>query len=188
MASIIDWLTHYKYLVLFPLAIVEGPIIAVIAGFLCSLGYLNLALVFPVIVIGDIIGDSIFYTIGRLGVPSFIKKAGLWVGVSKEKMDRTRDMFNANPIRAISLSKIILSVGVAGIYLAGNAKVPFYRFLFICLITSGLQYVIYLTIGFLFGGAYIKISHYLNVFASLSITISIALLLFFLIRSRLKNL
>ena len=41
MDHIVYLLTEYKYLILFPLAIVEGPIIAVIAGFLCSSGFLN---------------------------------------------------------------------------------------------------------------------------------------------------
>jgi len=38
----IQLLLTYKYLILFPMALIEGPIITIIAGFIASLGYLNL--------------------------------------------------------------------------------------------------------------------------------------------------
>src|ERR1700681_839043 len=106
MDHLINLLAHYKYLILFPLAIVEGPILAVIAGFLCSRGFLNPFLVFPVIVLGDITGDTMCYPLGRWGVPKFIKKISYWFGVNPKSINRARIYFDANPIRTISLSKI----------------------------------------------------------------------------------
>src|ERR1700681_1928234 len=105
MDHIVYLLTEYKYLILFPLAIVEGPIIAVIAGFLCTAGFLNPLLVFPIIVLGDITGDSICYSIGRWGIPKFIKKIGYRFGFNPKKIDRARIFFDSNPITTISLSK-----------------------------------------------------------------------------------
>jgi membrane protein DedA with SNARE-associated domain len=46
-------------LLLFPLAVVEGPIVTVIAAYLASLGYLNIFAVFAVVVAADLVGDSI---------------------------------------------------------------------------------------------------------------------------------
>jgi len=188
LEQIIYLLTAYKYLILFPLAIVEGPIIAVIAGFLCINGLMDPLLVFPVIVFGDIIGDSICYLLGRLGMPKFLKKTGKRFSLDGEKTDRARAFFNLNPTRTIFLSKITLGIGVAGIYLAGNAKVPYTKFIGICLVTSVIQYIIYLSIGLLFGSAYIRINHYLNYFASITILVSMAIILYFLIKSKLKKL
>jgi membrane protein DedA with SNARE-associated domain len=95
--------------------------------------------------------------------------------------------FDSNPIKTISLSKITLGMGVVGIYLAGNARIPYKKFISICLITSMVQYIFYLGIGLLFGHAYIQINHYLNYFASLSIIIALAVILFISIRSMLKK-
>jgi membrane-associated protein len=180
-------LTEYKYFLLFPLAIVEGPIIAIIAGFLCINGFLNPWIAFPLIVLGDIIGDSICYMFGRWGVPEFIKKISSSFGLTLEKINRTRIFFNSNPNKTIFLSKITLGIGIAGIYLAGNARVPYNKFIAICLVTSAIQYVVYLGIGLLFGSAYIQINHYLNYFASFSILAAMAIFLFFFIKSKFKK-
>ena len=45
-------------LILFPIAVVEGPIITVIAAYVASLGYLNLPAVFCVVVAADLVGGG----------------------------------------------------------------------------------------------------------------------------------
>ena len=69
MDHIFSLLHDYGYYVLFPLAVVEGPILAVIAGFLCATGIMNPFLVYLFIVSGDIVGDSVCYFAGRSGSP-----------------------------------------------------------------------------------------------------------------------
>jgi len=180
---IIFLLEQYKYLLLYPLAIVEGPILAVIAGFLCIAGFLNPIIVYPIIVLGDITGDSLVYMIGRWGVPGFLKIIAKKVGLQPENMDRVRTYFDSNPNKTISLSKITLGIGFAGIILAGNAKIPYSRFIRICLITSALQYVVYFGTGLLFGTAYKQIAHYLNIFAALAFVTGLGVILIYLVKS-----
>jgi len=187
MDHIIYLLTEYKYLILFPLAIVEGPILAIISGFLCTTGFMNPLFVFPIIVLGDIIGDTLCYALGRWGLPNFFKRMGHRIGLTPSRVDRARIYFDANPKMTISLSKITLGVGVAGIYLAGSAKIPYAKFIGICLVTSMIQYVIYLGTGLMFGHAYILINHYLNFFASIFIVTALAILLFISIKSMLNK-
>jgi membrane-associated protein len=187
LENIILLLLKFKYLILFPLAIVEGPILAVIAGFVCASGYLNVFIVYPIIVFGDIIGDTICYLFGRLGVPVFLKKIIKRLGLVPRDLNKVRIYFEANPKKTISLSKITLGIGVAGIYLAGNARVPYTRFIRICLVTSALQYIFYLGVGLLFGAAYKQISHYLDFFAGLAIVTGLSIVLFYFIQSRRKK-
>ena len=175
-------------MILLPLAIVEGPILAVIAGFFCTQGYLNPFIVYPVIVLGDVIGDTIVYTFGRWGVPAFPKKIVYKMGLKPGNIEKARFYFDANPKKTISLSKITLGIGVAGIYLAGNARIPYLRFLKICTVTSALQYIVYLSIGILFGAAYKQINHYLNVFAASAIIALLSVILFFVVKSIRKKL
>jgi membrane-associated protein len=188
LENILYLLSQYKYLILFPLAIVEGPILAVIAGFLCMGGFLNVFIVYPVIVFGDIIGDTLVYMFGRWGVPPFIKRIAKTFGIKPERMDKVRAYFDANPKKTIALSKITLGIGVAGIYLAGNARIPYQRFILICLITSALQYVVYLSIGMLFGSAYKQISHYLDFFAAFTVVTVLSVILLYFVRSIRKKL
>ena len=187
LENIFFLLLKYKYLILFPLAIVEGPILAVIAGFLSMGGFLNVFIVYPIIVLGDIIGDTVCYMFGRWGVPGFLKRIIKRLGLKPENMDRVRVYFDSNPKKTVSLSKITLGIGFAGIYLAGNARIPYLRFIRICLITSALQYVVYLNIGLLFGSAYKQISNYLNFFAAFALVTLLSIILFYIVKSIRKK-
>jgi membrane protein DedA with SNARE-associated domain len=160
----------------------------VIAGFLCTGGYLNLFIVYPIIVLGDITGDSLCYLFGRWGVPGFLKKIVKGFGLKPENVDSVRAYFDSNPKRTIALSKITLGIGIAGIYLAGNVRIPYHKFIRICLITSALQYVVYLSLGLLFGSAYKQISNYLNFFAASAIVTLLAIILFYFVKSYRKKL
>jgi membrane-associated protein len=187
MEYLLQLLTQFRYFILFPLAIVEGPIITVIAGFLCSLGFLNPLFVFPIIISGDVIGDSIYYGLGRSGNPKFFQKISKWIGINPKKIDPVISFFNANPIRTISLSKIVLGIGVAGLFLAGQAKIPYKKFLLVCLLTSFVQCAVYLCIGLLFGKAYLEINRYLTDFASITIIVTLVSFVFFIIKSKMKK-
>jgi membrane-associated protein len=182
---IIHLLTEYKYYVLFPLAIVEGPIIAVLSGLLCLNGFLQAWLVYPILIAGDMIGDSACYWLGRWG-----KKMG-WIGrrlgLQSVKIDRVRGFIDTHPVRTISLSKVTLGVGVAGIFMAGNARVPYPKFVVICLATSAVQDAFYLSVGLLFGHAYVQIGRYLDYFAAACIVTCMAIVLFFAIKSLFKK-
>lgn len=165
----------------------EGPIIAVIAGFLCNSGFMNPFIVYPVIIAGDLVGDSGCYLLGRVGVPAFIKKFARWIGINDKNITRVRGLFNSNPAKIVALSKIALGIGVAGIYLAGNSRVPFSKFLIICLVVSAVQYVFYLGLGLLFGNAYLHINKYLDNFAAFNIIAAIAIITILLIRYLLRK-
>jgi membrane protein DedA with SNARE-associated domain len=148
---------------------------------------MNPFIAYPVIVAGDIIGDSCCYAFGRLGVPGFIKKFARWIGIHDKNISRVRVLFNSNPAKVIALSKIVLGIGVAGIYLAGNSRVPFSKFLLICLVVSAAQYIFYLGLGLAFGNAYLLINKYLNNFASFNIIAALAIIAIILIRHLLKK-
>ena len=106
MEYIIYLLTQYRYYILFPLAIVEGPMITVIAGFFCANRFLNPLIVFPIIILGDIIGDSFYYMLGRWGNAKLPQKIGRRLGLNSERLDRVRVFFDSNPRKTIFFSKI----------------------------------------------------------------------------------
>ena len=84
----VELLIHYRYWLLIPLSLIEGPVMVFVAGALSSLGYFNPYLAFVIFFLRDVILDSIFYVIGHSGgQTSFIKKLLVKMGV---KEDRTR--------------------------------------------------------------------------------------------------
>ena len=117
-----------------------------------------------------------------------MKRIAKRVGIKPERIRRVRSYFDANPIKTISLSKITLGIGFAGIYLAGNAKIPYKKFITVCFFTSALQYIFYLGIGLLFGTAYKQISQYLDFVTAFIIVIALTIFLFIFINSKRKKL
>jgi membrane protein DedA with SNARE-associated domain len=187
MDHLIHLLIQYKYLVLFPLAIVEGPILAIIVGFLCSGGYLNPLIALPVIVVGDVIGDSICYAFGKFGTPPLIKSIAIKLGFNNRRINNVKFFFETHPRRIILISKITLGIGVAGIYLAGLTRIPYKKFIGACMLTSFFQYIVYIGTGWLFGNAFVQINYYLNVITSFIIVTVLAIIAFFTFQSILRK-
>jgi membrane-associated protein len=187
MDHIIYLLNEYKYMILFPLAVIEGPILAVIAGFLCMRGILNVWIVLPVIVLADMVSDSACFFLGRKGMPAIFKNIIYWLGFNQDRIRRARNFIEGHPKSFIPMSKITLGIGALGIYLTGNSGVPYRSFILICLVTSICQYLIYLGIGFLFGTAYARINQYLDYTASVIILLFLACILFFIIQSLIRK-
>ena len=82
--QVIGWIILYRYVLIFPLAFFEGPMITIIAGFLLSLGYFNFWLLYCIIILSDIAGDITLYAVGRYWGKAFIRKFGHYVGITKQ--------------------------------------------------------------------------------------------------------
>jgi membrane-associated protein len=188
MNHFIYLLNEYKYMILFPLAVIEGPILAVIAGFMCMRGILNFWIVLPVIVLADMVSDSVCFFIGRKGIPVRLKHVVYWLGFTPDRIRRARIFIKNHPKSFIPMSKITLGIGVLGIYLTGNAGIPYRRFILICLVTSICQYLVYLVMGLLFGAAYVRIGQYLDYTATAIVLLFLAGILFFIIQSLSRKL
>jgi membrane-associated protein len=188
MDHLIYLLNEYKYIILFPLAIIEGPILAVIAGFLCMRGILNFWIVLPVIVMADMISDSACFFLGRKGIPAGIKKLIYWLGFPKDRLRKAKYFIETHPNSFIPMSKFTLGIGVLGIYLTGHAGISYKRFIIICLVTSICQYLFYLSMGLMFGNAYVRIGQYLDYTATAIILLFLVIILFIIIQSLSRKL
>ncbi|KKU81260.1 MAG: hypothetical protein UY07_C0022G0025 [Parcubacteria group bacterium GW2011_GWA1_47_8] len=180
MDNFITLLEQYKYVVLLPLAIIEGPILTVVAGFLVTLGLLNSFLVYVIIVAGDVIGDSIAYAFGRWG-SSLLHSHGSYIGITTEKIVRAKEYFAARHNKAIVMSKLVYGIGTVGLVTAGSLKIPYLRYLRSCFAVSLLQALVFLVIGLSFGHAYVQIGKYLDNFAAIASVVALTVGLVFVL-------
>ena len=179
----IKLLLIYKYLILVPLAIIEGPIVSVIAGFLTTLNVFNPLVVYVVMVIGDIAGDGIFYYLGYSG-----KKLFNYFKINEEKIEKAKVYFEKNHQKAIAGSKIMWGIGTAGLIAAGALHVPYKRYFKTCALYSLGQSLIMMLLGIFFGQAYVIIGKYLDYYTTtVSILALVILLTFIFIRKHKKN-
>jgi len=165
VGQIINLLLLYKYIILFPLAIVEGPIVTIIAGLLVTLGVLNVFFVYPILVVGDVIGDTSGYILGRWCAP-LINRYGAKIGLTETKLNQVKNYFHDHRKKALFLSKVLHGIGFMGLIVAGILKIPYRKFFLTCFITSILQSLLLLIVGVLFGQAYVLIATYLNYYVA----------------------
>lgn len=178
--QIILWLTQYKYFALFPLAVAEGPIVTVVAGFFSSLGYLNFFLAYLVIVIGDLAGDAIHYALGRFGGRQFVDRWGRFFGAGPGTVANVEKQFHDRGDKLLFIGKMSHGIGGAFLIAAGLIRMPFDKFLFANMLATLLKSLLLLLLGFYFGHALNSISAYLDNLSLIFLGLgAVALLLYF---------
>jgi membrane protein DedA with SNARE-associated domain len=61
LEGVMAWILAYRYLVIIPGAIIEGPILSIICGLLIRLGVLGIVPTYLLLMLGDLIGDTLWY-------------------------------------------------------------------------------------------------------------------------------
>jgi membrane protein DedA with SNARE-associated domain len=143
----------YQYIILFPLATVEGPIVSVIAGFLVFTGQLHFALTIAVLIGGDLLGDLIYYSIGRYGGRSFVDRWGKYIGLHAERIGAVEAHFQNHPGKTLFFGKT-QPWGSLILAAAGIAHMPFGRFMQLNLLATVPKSLFFLLLGYYFGHLY----------------------------------
>jgi membrane protein DedA with SNARE-associated domain len=153
VAQFIPWLTAYGYLVLFPGAVVEGPIITILAGFLISQGVMAFLPAALTVIAGDLVGDSLYYAAGRYGRR---------LPVIATRVHHVEAHFQAHAGKTLLLGKLTQGIGGVILMAAGAAPMPFGRFLGWNTLGTIPKTIGLLVHGYFFGAAYQQLDRYLH--------------------------
>lgn len=162
LGQIVTLLLQYKYYLLFPIAVIEGPIIGVIAGFLVSLGQMNFFAAWAILIIGDAAGDAILYAIGRAGGKKMLPKYGKYLGATADRVQKLEKAFAAHGIKILLFGKWSQVFGFAVLTSAGAVRQRFGRFMLVNSLATIPKSLILVLIGVYFGKAYEHINSYLT--------------------------
>lgn len=185
-SSILSLLVIYRYAIFFPITIIEGPIVTIIAGFLSSLGYFNLIIIYVIAVLGDTIGDLIYYLIGHWGGGRIVKN-GKFLWIKSEQLVKIKNHFSSHAGKTLLFGKWTQHLGAAILLASGMSNMPIKKFILFNLIGSVPKILIFVLIGYYFGQAYDKINKYFG-YASLSIAVAIILIIsYFVIVKVIKS-
>ncbi len=162
MASLYSLLYTYKYAILLPLTIFEGPIVNVIAAFLASIGVMNIFAVYAIAVMGDLIGDILYYLIGRLGRHTIIPKYGRYLGITEDRIKFAEEHYKNHLLKTIAISKVAQAPILAALVLAGITKTDFLEFVAVVFLLALPKVLLFSIIGYYFGRSYVLIGQYLD--------------------------
>jgi membrane protein DedA with SNARE-associated domain len=180
LQTIFSLIATYKYLILFPASVLEGPIISIIGGFLAAQKILNIVVVFWVVVAGDIVGDLIYYSVGRYGTKKAILRWGKYIGIAEPELDHLEKQFKHSGRKILLLGKLTHAAGSVVLVSAGAASVPIIDFILLNLLGTMPKSLLFVIIGFYFGEAYMQISTYFDYFSGASAAlVGLALLGFY---------
>lgn len=157
--TILGYLIAYRYILIIPLTIVEGPIVMVLCGFLLHLGTFDLIPLYLALTFADLIGDITWYSVGRFwGIP-FIQRFGKFFSITEKTLQKTSDLFHNHHNKILFISKITMGFGFALVTLitAGIAKVPFKKYLVFNVAGQLIWTAALLGVGYIFGNVYTSI-------------------------------
>jgi membrane-associated protein len=157
-AEIATIITNHGIAILAPLAILEGPIVTVVAAYLASLNLLRLVDVIFCVIIGDIIGDCILYGVGRGLLDWLPLPVRMRFGVSRRRMAVLMRTYRDNGVRVLVVGKLTHAAGFAVLVAAGAARMPFGTFVLANLLATIPKSLALVALGYLFGSAHALIA------------------------------
>jgi membrane protein DedA with SNARE-associated domain len=131
-------------------------------------------------VVGDSIGDSMYYAIGRYGGNiTWIKKIGYFLGYSQKIKVSLINHFDRHTTKTLLLAKFSHGLGSAVQVTAGLAKINFSKYLSIEVLGTLLKTLILFVLGFYIGESYEQINNYLQMIAITVIGVVIFVISYF---------
>ena len=157
-AATIQLILLYKYFIILPLAVIEGPVISLICGFFVKLNFLSFWPVYLILIAGDLIGDVFWYSVGYFGGEGFVRKFGKYFHITEERENTVKKIFYKYQTSILIISKVTMGFGFALVTLvtAGIVRVSFKKYMMLNFLgqffwTGGL-----LAVGYFFGSLYVN--------------------------------
>lgn len=208
---VISLLLHYKYLIMLALMIMEWPIVSFISAFLASQWVFSFATVYILSVIGDVIGDTGLFYMGRLVAYLEIKISDSTKSEPVKKISRLglRILIKAKAFKENSVSQFLYHqvekrffltlcivkltpfISAPGhMFFGFSRKISFPRFLVQTAFLCALYESIFLNLGYFSGISIKTFENKLNTTTSITLAIIIsgcALYLWFLIIKQIRK-
>jgi membrane protein DedA with SNARE-associated domain len=161
--TVIHLIETYKYLILFPIAALEGPVTGFIVGMLIAFGYLNPIAAYFVLVMGDLVPDTAYYLLGRFGESkNLIAKYFAKVGITEEHFSAVRALWHKHPGKTMFFSKLAYGLSTPFLISAGLVGMKPAKFFMYALPVTFVQYAVLMVLGYKFSSSFGTVS---NIFA-----------------------
>lgn len=156
------FLRNYGYFAMFPLMIVQGSVVTVVAATLASLGIFWWPAVFFLSVLGDLIGNLVLYFLGYRWGMKFVHNFGKYLGINEKRVLRMEKYFQKHGGKTILLMKPITGLYSVAFVAAGVVKMDFKKFFNYSLLSGILWSGFLMTIGYFYGYLWKSASRYLS--------------------------
>jgi len=167
-ATLLALIAHYRYVILVPVAFLAGFPTGMAVGVALRLGYLALVPAYLCIMLGELIGDIMWYWVGYRWGEGFVKRFGKYVGLSEAHVSTAKRLFGRYNQRILFFSKLTTGFGLAIpiLFTAGMTRMSFWRYMRANLSGQFFWSGGLIAVGYFFGDLYLSVD---TVFERISI-------------------
>ena len=178
--AILSWVSTYRYAILFPLALVEGPVIMTVSGVFLKLGYFTFWPLYFVLMAGDLTADILCYAVGYYGGHPLVHRYGKYFSISDALLTKTETAFHRHQNKILFISKITMGLGFALVILitAGVMRIPFKKYLVFNALGQTVWTALLIGIGYFFGSVVVLVNEGLRLATGVAFAAIIAALLY----------
>lgn len=160
-----------------PMAVIEGPIVTVIAAYLAKLGYMTLLGVYLVCLLGDLVGDAMYYWIGRIGPALLPERWLVKLGMTEARSLALNGHFAEKGGRTLLLGKWTHSMGLPIMLASGAARMNFTAYMWYNLVGSIPKTALFVAVGWFLGSAYSAVDTWIwRISLGLALVVAVVLL------------
>lgn len=152
----------YSYLILFPLVVIEGPVVTIIAGFLVSLGFMDLIPTYLTVVSGDLTGDFLYYSAGRWWLNKTYKGLLKFFNINLNVVHKLEKSVKEHKGPFLFFGKLSHAIGGLILFAAGSAGIPIKEFMWFNLLATIPKSLILLAVGYYFGSTVSNFNKYVD--------------------------
>jgi membrane protein DedA with SNARE-associated domain len=149
MDTLIWLIQDYGYFILFAWTLFEGETIVVLAGFAVYQGYMDIWLVIPIVLVGTIIGDHIYFFLGRFKGQQLLKR---YPSIAPE-VEYVHQKLEQHHIWIVLTSRFLYGFRTILPIAIGTSKLPTWKFTLLNSIGAIVWGVVFLSLGYVFSGA-----------------------------------
>jgi membrane protein DedA with SNARE-associated domain len=138
---------EFGYLAVFVGTFLEGETILVVAGFAAYEAYLELPLVILFAFLGSLLGDQLYFFIGRYKGRSLLKKYRSW----EPRVNRFRNLMDRHNTWFILIFRFLYGLRTVAPFAIGLSNVSLKKFIVLNLISAAIWAVTLGVLGYFFG-------------------------------------
>lgn len=159
--ELIAMLGRYGYWVIIPIAVIEGPAITMVAGALVAAGQMDGVTTCILLILSDLLGDALYYSLGRFGHGPVAARLTKWLKVTPERLAKLEQRFRDNDWKLILIGKT-QGLGSIILYFAGASRMGFVRYMVLNLLGTVPKVIVFELIGYFLGAALLSSTRYIN--------------------------
>ena len=169
----------YRYFIIVPLTLIEGPIVMMVSGVLLGLGYFDFWILYAVLMGSDLLADIIWYWLGYHYGYRFMARYGKYVSIEEKEISAVRKLFHRYHDRILIISKLTMGFGfaVVTLFTAGLSHVPFKKYLMLNFLGQIVWTAVLMGIGYYLGNYYLRVNNIFGFVSSAAIIVLVFLAL-----------